>query len=43
MLEINDLNIKIDDRYLVKNLSFTLNYGDKFAIKNFKRNKSNCY
>ncbi len=32
MLEINDLNIKIDDRYLVKNLSFTLNYGDKLAI-----------
>ena len=32
MLEIKDLNIKIDDRYLVKNLSFTLNYGDKLAI-----------
>lgn len=32
MLEIRNLTIKIEDRYLVKDLSFTLNNGDKLAI-----------
>ena len=32
MLEINNLCIKLNDHYLVKNLSFTLNAGDKLAI-----------
>ena len=32
MLEIKDLSISIDDRYLVKNLSFNLNNNDKLAI-----------
>ena len=32
MLEINNLSINIQDRYLVKNLSLILNKGDKLAI-----------
>ena len=32
MLEINDLSISIDDRYLIKNLNLVLNKGDKLAI-----------
>ncbi len=32
MLEIKDLNISINGRYLIKNLSLTLNNGDKLAI-----------
>lgn len=32
MLEIKDLTIIVNDRYLVKNLSFTLNSKDKLAI-----------
>lgn len=32
MLEINDLNISIEDRYLIRNLNLTLNKGDKIAI-----------
>lgn len=32
MLEINNLSIKVQDRYLIKNLSLTLNAGDKLAI-----------
>lgn len=32
MFEVNNLTIKIKDRYLVKNLSFTLNHQDKLAI-----------
>ncbi len=32
MLEIKDLTIIVNDRYLVKNLSFTLNKFDKLAI-----------
>ena len=32
MLEVSNLSIKIQDRYLVKNLSLTLNKGDKLAI-----------
>lgn len=32
MLEIKDLTIIVNDRYLVKNLSFTLNKKDKLAI-----------
>ena len=32
MLEIKDLSISINDRYLVKNLNLVLNKGDKLAI-----------
>jgi len=32
MLEINNLSISINDRYLIKNLNLTLNNGDKLAI-----------
>lgn len=32
MFEVNNLDIKVEDRYLVKNLSFVLNKGDKLAI-----------
>lgn len=32
MLEIKNLNLKVEDRYLIKDLSFTLNNGDKLAI-----------
>lgn len=32
MFEIKDLNIKVNDRYLIKDLSLTLNQGDKLAI-----------
>lgn len=32
MLEVSNLSIKIQNRYLVKNLSLTLNKGDKLAI-----------
>lgn len=32
MLEIKNLSIKINDRYLVENLSLVLNMGDKLAI-----------
>ena len=32
MLEINDLTISINDRYLIKNLNLVLNSGDKLAI-----------
>lgn len=32
MLEIKDLSISIDDRYLIKNLNLVLNSGDKLAI-----------
>lgn len=32
MFEVNNLNIKVEDRYLVKDLSFNLNRGDKLAI-----------
>ena len=32
MFEIKDFSISVDDRYLVKNLSFSLNKGDKMAI-----------
>lgn len=32
MLEIKNLNIKIEDRYLIKDLSLTLNNKDKLAI-----------
>ena len=32
MLEIKDLSISIDDRYLVRNLDLILNKGDKLAI-----------
>lgn len=32
MLEIKDLNISINDRYLIKNLDLVLNNGDKIAI-----------
>ena len=32
MFEVRNLNIKIKDRYLVKDVSFTLNKGDKLAI-----------
>ena len=32
MLEIKNLDILISDRYLIKSLSFTLNYSDKLAI-----------
>lgn len=32
MFEVNNLNIKVEDRYLVKDLSFVLNKGDKLAI-----------
>lgn len=32
MFEIKDLTIKVNNRYLVKNLSFVLNNGDKLAI-----------
>ena len=32
MLEINNLNVKIQDRYLIKNLSLKLGIGDKLAI-----------
>lgn len=32
MLEIKDLSISINDRYLVKNLNLVLNSGDKLAI-----------
>ena len=32
MIEIKDLSISINDRYLVKNLSFNLNNNDKLAI-----------
>lgn len=32
MLEINDLTISINDRYLIKNLNLILNKGDKLAI-----------
>ena len=32
MLEVSNLSIKIQDRYLLKNLSLTLNKGDKLAI-----------
>ena len=32
MLEIKDLNISINDRYLIKNLNLILNNGDKLAI-----------
>ncbi len=32
MLEIKDLTIEVNDRFLVKNLSFTLNKNDKLAI-----------
>jgi len=32
MLEINNLTISINDRYLIKNLNLVLNSGDKLAI-----------
>ena len=32
MIEIKRLSIKVKDRYLVKDLSFTLNKGDKLAV-----------
>lgn len=32
MLEVNNLSVSIGDRYLIKNLSFVLNVGDKLAI-----------
>lgn len=32
MFEVNNLNIKVEDRFLVKDLSFVLNKGDKLAI-----------
>lgn len=32
MLEINNLSVSINDRYLIKDLSLTLNSGDKLAI-----------
>lgn len=32
MFEVNNLNIKVEDRYLIKDLSFVLNKGDKLAI-----------
>ena len=32
MFEVNNLDIKVEDRYLVKDLSFVLNKGDKLAI-----------
>lgn len=32
MFEVDNLNIKVEDRYLVKDLSFVLNKGDKLAI-----------
>lgn len=32
MFEVRNLKIKIEDRYLVKDLSLTLNKGDKLAI-----------
>ncbi|HAB67495.1 MAG TPA: ABC transporter ATP-binding protein [Firmicutes bacterium] len=32
MLDVKELTIKVNDRYLVKNLSFTLNKKDKLAI-----------
>lgn len=32
MFEVNNLNIKVEDRYLVKDLSFVINKGDKLAI-----------
>ena len=32
MLEIKDLSISINDRYLIKNLNLVLNNGDKLAI-----------
>lgn len=32
MLEINNLSVSINDRHLMKNLSLTLNNGDKLAI-----------
>ena len=32
MLEVNNLSVSISDRYLIKNLSFVLNTGDKLAI-----------
>ena len=32
MLEIKDLSIRVNNKYLVKNLTLTLNKGDKLAI-----------
>lgn len=32
MFEVNNLSIKIKDRYLIKDLSFVLNKGDKLAV-----------
>ena len=32
MLEIKNLSIKLNDRYLVENLSLVLNKNDKLAI-----------
>ena len=32
MLEIKDLTISINDRYLIKNFNLILNKGDKLAI-----------
>ena len=32
MLEIKDLSISINDRYLIKNLNLVLKNGDKLAI-----------
>ncbi len=32
MLEIKDLSISINDRYLIENLNLVLNNGDKLAI-----------
>ena len=32
MLEVNDLNVMVNLKYIIKNLTFTLNKGDKLAI-----------
>lgn len=32
MFEVNKFNIKVNERYLVKDLSLVLNKGDKLAI-----------
>ena len=37
MLEIKDLSISINDRYLVKNLNLVLNKGDKLILHEEKK------
>ena len=32
LLEVNNLSISVNNRYLIKHLSFVLNEGDKLAI-----------